>query len=154
MGLGLEKRAAADGIEKLVAGAVVPSAGRVLIVRRSEGDEFLPGTEELPSGGVDGAETLLGALARELREEIGLILVVAEEGFVAHFDYEGRSGRKTRQYTFSVPHNGGDIRLSDEHSAYRWAAQDEVDPTDMTSESRTTLAVWFAWSGTASAAGT
>jgi 8-oxo-dGTP pyrophosphatase MutT (NUDIX family) len=59
------------GIDRLVAGAVVHSDAGVLIVRRSLSDDFLPGIEELPSGGCGPGETLGEALDRELQEEIG-----------------------------------------------------------------------------------
>ena len=49
--------AKADGIEKLVVGAIVVSSHRVLLLTRAEG-EFMGGLVELPSGGVEAGETL------------------------------------------------------------------------------------------------
>ncbi|WP_208634977.1 NUDIX hydrolase [Brevibacterium iodinum] len=63
--------AQADEVERFVVGAVVHHRGAVLIVRHNDLDEFFPGIEELPSGGVEAGETLAEALDRELLEEVG-----------------------------------------------------------------------------------
>jgi 8-oxo-dGTP diphosphatase len=113
--------ARSEGIEKHVVGAVVHHAGAVLLLTRSVNDTFLPGIEELPSGGVEDGETLAQALDRELLEEVGFSAGTVETGFLATFDYVSGSGRLTRQFTVSVPLNDRVVVLSDEHSAYRCA---------------------------------
>ncbi|MGR6089249.1 NUDIX domain-containing protein [Brevibacterium sp. CSND-B09] len=67
----LRDSAQRDGVEKFVVGAVIHSDGSVLVVTRSELDDFLPGIDELPSGGVEVGESLTAALDRELLEEVG-----------------------------------------------------------------------------------
>ncbi|QVQ54034.1 NUDIX domain-containing protein [Spiractinospora alimapuensis] len=132
-----------DGVEKFVVGAVVHDVGRVLILRRSAVDDFLPGIEELPSGGVDPGEDLFQALARELGEEIGWHRPIAlDAGFVACFDYTTGSGRRARQFTFSLAHDSSPITLSAEHTALRWITPAEVDDTDLTPESRQVITTW------------
>ncbi len=147
----LSEESERDGIDKLVVGAVVHCEGRVLILRRSTEDEFLPGIEELPSGGVEDGEGLLGALARELAEEIGWSgPVPVEDGFAARFDYVTGAGRKARQFTFSLPSNGQATVLSDEHTAHRWLEPADVEKSDLTRES---IQVIREWAGNALTAG-
>jgi 8-oxo-dGTP diphosphatase len=137
-----------EGIHKLVVGAVVHDRGRVLILRRSATDEFLPGIEELPSGGQERGEELLDSLARELAEEIGWHGPVAiDPTFVTHFDYLSGSGRKVRQYTFAVPYDGRPITLSPEHTAYRWISPADLDGSDVTPETARTIQAWTAHDG-------
>ncbi|WP_420796233.1 NUDIX domain-containing protein [Agreia bicolorata] len=103
-----------------MSGAVVHSNGRVLLVRRSDDDEYLPGREELPSGGVDDGESIDEGRTRELQEEIALGEHRVDDGSVGLFDYTDGHGRLARQFTFSIPWPNGEPRLSPEHSSYRW----------------------------------
>jgi 8-oxo-dGTP diphosphatase len=65
----------------VVAGVLLDARGRVLLARRTEGRD-LAGLWEFPGGKVDPGETPMQALARELREELG-IRVQAVEPLVA-----------------------------------------------------------------------
>jgi 8-oxo-dGTP pyrophosphatase MutT (NUDIX family) len=144
----LVREAVRDGIQKFVSGAVVHSDRRVLLVRRSAGDDFLPGREELPSGGVDEGESIEEGRTRELFEEIGLGEHRVDDEFVGLFDYSDGQGRSKRQFTFSIPWPGGEPRLSDEHSSYRWIGVEELEAADVTPETKAVLLQWWAWSKT------
>ncbi|GFZ92982.1 hypothetical protein GCM10011359_22960 [Nesterenkonia alkaliphila] len=141
----LRSTAEAEGIEKFVVGAVVHDAGRALLVTRSLKDDFLPGLEEVPSGGVEPSETLDQALHRELEEEVGFGAEHVDEGFLAEFDYQSRSGKKARQYTVSIPLRGREVQLSDEHTSYRWITSAELHAANATPETKEVLRQWFAW---------
>ena len=132
-----------DGIAKLVIGAIVHTEGQVLILRRSAKDTFMAGIEELPSGGVEPGENLLTALERELAEEIDWAdELTLDPGFVTHFDYISGSGRRARQYTFGVPHQGRPIVLSSEHTAYRWLDPADLADSDVTAETAQAIRDW------------
>ncbi|GAA4231268.1 pyrimidine (deoxy)nucleoside triphosphate diphosphatase [Actinomadura meridiana] len=134
-----------DGITKLVVGAIVHTADRVLILRRSAEDTFMAGIEELPSGGVEPGENLLTALERELAEEIGWTgPLILDPGFVAHFDYISGSGRRARQHMFGVPHHARPIVLSNEHTAYRWLHPADLADSDVTDETAQAIRDWAA----------
>lgn len=78
-------------------------------------DDYLGGLWELPSGGVEGGESLIEALRREVTEGTGL--TVAKGGhYLGHFGY--RSGW---QYNFTTTVTGYTVRLS-EHDAHLWAS--------------------------------
>jgi 8-oxo-dGTP diphosphatase len=140
----LARQAESDGIDKLVVGAIIHDHGRALILRRSAHDDFLPGIEELPSGGVEHGEDLRQALARELDEETGPRRLGPALRYVDSFDYLTGSGRRARQFTFSLPYDGAPIHLSPEHTAHRWITPADFDHTDLTEESRRTLRTWAA----------
>lgn len=135
--------AQADGVEKFVVGAVVHSCGAVLVVRRSELDDYLPGIEELPSGGVEAGEMLAEALDRELLEEVGFGAGAIDDEFLEQFDYLSAAGRLTRQFTVSVPLKDRAVRLSDEHIAARWIMAGVVIDTSCTPETQGVLESWF-----------
>lgn len=136
----LTRTAAADGIAKTVVGAVITSGdGRVLLLRREAGD-FLEGLWELPSGGVDPGESLVGALKREVVEETGLD-VTSVDGYLGHFDYQSKSGKRTRQFNFTAAVAEGDVQLT-EHDAHEWA--DRSGQERVSSAVQGVLATWRA----------
>jgi 8-oxo-dGTP diphosphatase len=113
---------AADGIQQQVVGAVIQDGERALLLRRPV-DDFRGGTWELPSGKVDGGENLDDALAREVAEETGLT-VANVSAYLGAFEYTSGSGKRTRQHTWMVAVEPGDVHLT-EHDEYAWALSGE-----------------------------
>ena len=108
---------------KLVVGGFVERDGKLLLLRRSA-HEYMAGSWEIPSGGVEANETFDDALRREFFEETGLV-VVSIGAFVIHFDYA-----KSRQFNYLVEVEEGDVVLSDEHDEWGFFAADEVELDD------------------------
>ena len=75
-----EARALIAGMIRVVVGALV-SDGRVLLVHRDPNKRARPGLWDLPGGVIEAGESELGALARELHEELG---VEVSTGSVSH----------------------------------------------------------------------
>ncbi len=118
--------ATADGIDRLVVGAVINESGKALLLRRPAGD-FMGGIYELPSGKVEKGESLTDALIREVKEETALT-VTGITRYLGSFDYASSSGRRTRQHNFTVAVQPPlDIVLT-EHTHAAWAAPAEGYP--------------------------
>jgi len=75
-----------------VVAAVIRRDGKILITRRL-GNVHLGGLWEFPGGKVEPAESLEGALLREIREELGLDIIPGDELFTVEHDYPGKSVR-------------------------------------------------------------
>ncbi|MFZ2310759.1 MAG: NUDIX hydrolase [Patescibacteria group bacterium] len=107
-----------DGIQKIVAGAVIVfENNKILFLERATG-EFKEGLIELPSGGINDDETIIQGLIREVKEETGLN-VVSVTDYLGYFDYLSKSGRKTRQFNFKVITEPGEIKINPiEHSHF------------------------------------
>jgi 8-oxo-dGTP diphosphatase len=104
----------------VVVGAVLrDGAGRVLAARRAT-----PPGWEFPGGKVEPGESEPAALARELREELG---VVAEVGERVGPDVPMPGGYVLRVWTARVT-AGEPTRL--EHAELRWLAPDELGAVD------------------------
>ena len=79
--------------------AILLWQGRILLCRQEK-----PGKEYwlLPGGGVDGGESLIEALRRELREELGVEADVQFEGPVAICDSIGPKSALSRKHVVHI----------------------------------------------------
>lgn len=70
----------------VVAGVIIDAQGRVLLAQRPPGSH-LAGTWEFPGGKIEPGEAPVDALARELREELGLVIESARPLIRVPHDY-------------------------------------------------------------------
>jgi len=120
----LVKEAQGIGINRHVVGAVIHKDSLVLLVKRPK-DDFMGGIYELPSGKVEVNESLDIALYREVEEETGLRIREIKR-YLGYFDYESKSGKKTRQFNFVVTvEEPIKIRLQ-EHDDYVWVNKNQL----------------------------
>lgn len=134
----LVERAKKEGIDRFVVGGVVNNNERVLLLKRKI-DDFMGGIFELPSGKVNKGESLSSALKREILEETNL-QVIGAVTLIDTFDYESKSGKKTRQFNYSVDVEPGQVMLSPtEHEDFQWITEKELGKVNVTDSVRTTL---------------
>ena len=79
-------------------GILIDDAGRVLVTRRAP-EAHQGGLWEFPGGKVEDSENILAALARELREELGVLVEATEALMELEHDYgdqQVRFGRPPR----------------------------------------------------------
>lgn len=103
-----------------VVGGALLRDGRVLASRRTE-PEWLAGLWEFPGGKVEAGETDEQALAREMREELHLDVVVG-----AQIGPELAIGDAAVLRVYLCEAAAGEPALVD-HDAHRWLAWDELD---------------------------
>lgn len=73
----------------VVVGIIINSQQEVFIAQRTS-DKYKGGLWEFPGGKVEQNETLLQALQRELKEEIGIDVLAAEPWLLIQHDYGDR----------------------------------------------------------------
>jgi 8-oxo-dGTP diphosphatase len=91
------------------------------------GPSRLPGYYELPGGQVNFGEDPSDALKREFREEVNLNVEVIKPYKI--FSYVTENGnRHTVEIVFKVQlsDDPANIRLSEDHSAYHWICEADV----------------------------
>lgn len=92
--------------------AIINEEGKVLQLKQTYGDKRWG----LPGGGVEPGETIHEAIKRECLEELGVdIKISAFTGLYYHKSFNSQVGI----FKCYLP-QGCDIRLSNEHSEYRW----------------------------------
>lgn len=99
-----------------------------LVVKRNENDNLYPGSWEFPGGHLEKGETLKDGLKRELEEEIGFT-----ENFnpiITHYfdELKERNNELIHDleldFIINVDSSKMDIKLSDEHSDYKWVTRE------------------------------
>lgn len=97
---------------------ITNSEGNVLLLKQTYGDKRWG----LPGGGVEPGETIHEAIKRECYEEIGVDIVVsAFTGLYYHKSFNSQVGIFKCELL-----EGAHIRLSSEHSEYKWVNKSEL----------------------------
>ena len=112
-------------IQQVVAGVIV-EAGRVLVAQRQHG--AMAGKWEFPGGKVEAGETLEEALARELREEFDVTVVVGERIDEQIFF---SNGQILRLIAFYVQHLRGAF-IPVDHRKILWLPPEALPTVDFT----------------------
>lgn len=118
---------------RVVVGAALLRRGRVLAARRSAPPE-VAGRWEFPGGKVEPGETVEQALARELREELG---VEARAVDPLPGEWPVRPGLVLRLWTAELL-SGEPLPLQD-HSEVRWLGAAELETVDWLDQDRGVL---------------
>jgi 8-oxo-dGTP diphosphatase len=92
--------------------------GNLLTLKRTYGNQGW----SLPGGGVDPGETIHQALLRECREELG---IEVQDPVLTGFYYHSQINAQVGIFRCSIP-NDEEIKLSSEHSEYRWSPLSEI----------------------------
>ncbi|MFH8569085.1 (deoxy)nucleoside triphosphate pyrophosphohydrolase [Streptomyces sp. NPDC017993] len=115
---------------RVVVGGAVCDRGRLLAARRSA-PPALAGRWELPGGKVEDDETPEQALARELREELGVEVVVGER---IPGEWVLRPGYVLRVWTARLL--SGEPRPLQDHDELRWLLPGEEGQVDWLDQDR------------------
>jgi 8-oxo-dGTP diphosphatase len=92
--------------ERWIVGAVIhDGAGRIFMQRRSEARSLFPGAWDLVGGHLEPGESILGCLAREVREETGWDVerLVTDLGLL---EWTGNDGLDRREVDYLVEVTG------------------------------------------------
>ena len=99
-----------------------------LIVKRNENDNLYPGVWEFPGGHLEDGETIKEGLKRELLEEIGYTDEFNPR--ITHYydEIKSKNGKLIYNleidFIINVDRSNLEIKLSNEHSEYKWVTKD------------------------------
>ncbi|WP_433467526.1 NUDIX hydrolase [Spirillospora sp. CA-128828] len=123
---------------RCVGGIVRDGDGRLLLVRR--GRPPGEGLWSIPGGRVEPGEDDPAAVARELREETGLDVLVGPLAGTVERPGPGGVTYEIHDYTATVA--GGTLRAGDDASDVRWASPDDLRDLPVTPGLLDALALW------------
>jgi len=106
-----------------------PTKQKYLILKRSPNKDFAGNIWECGTGRVDQGENFTQALRREMREEIGMDIQVDFMIGTSHF-FRGEKVTENEMigiFYFCTIEHPGDIRVSWEHSEYRWVTPKDAE---------------------------
>jgi 8-oxo-dGTP diphosphatase len=110
-------------------GAIIENdSGQIAILRRSKNLDWNPNEWEIPYGRLAQFEDPMAGLMREVKEEIGLDLVVEKPIRVWHL-YRGEEETAHNELvgiTFACHAKTTNISISDEHEEFRWVTPQEA----------------------------
>ena len=103
------------------------SSGKILLVKRSDKANYLPGIWEDLGGRIKQFEEPEDALRREVKEETGLEVEILKPLAVFH-DYYGERTAENELLiiTYWCKAKSDQVILSDEHTEHQWVSPEEA----------------------------
>ena len=122
---------------QVVGGAIINEDGEVLCAQRGYGS--LIGKWEFPGGKVENGETDQEALAREIKEELGIKVSVEE---LIDENYNEYSDKNVNLKVYKCKYVSGEINDT-EHQALKWTKPSEIEKLDWADADRPILETYL-----------
>lgn len=102
---------------------IIKNNNELLVLKRHPKSRTDPEMWELPGGKVESGEFFTDALVREIKEETNLDVSVADFCEAIQNDY---SHKRTVQIMMYLENIEGEVKISDEHTDWKWATLEEI----------------------------
>lgn len=114
------KKYLTESISRDSAHAILIKDGKILIVRRSHNDPWMPHHYAFPGGNIENGENTVEGLCRECAEEIGLSIKPENCKFLSDIS------SKLRHKFYLITQFDGNLRLNNEHDDFKWVNPKEL----------------------------
>ncbi|MDD4333220.1 MAG: NUDIX hydrolase [Patescibacteria group bacterium] len=117
-----------EKIQKISVTAFILFNNKVLILKRSKQEKFLPNYYEMPGGKVEFGESPDMALIREIKEETNLsIEIIKPYSFFSYISDNNQRHTVDIQFITKIKSNEADVKLSNSHDDYKLIEVDEIN---------------------------
>lgn len=113
-----------DPFRLAVKAFIVNQKRQLLIIKRRPNDVHKPGVWDLPGGRLELGENPFDGLKRETKEEINLGIEILNPLQIHHFTRD--DGQKITMIVFLCKSSISKVRLSEEHTDYKWVSIDDA----------------------------
>jgi len=103
--------------------------GKILIVKRSDKEIAFPGKWQTPGGKLEGKESCVACLEREIFEETGLKVKTLR--FLRDYEFTRPDGHHVIGLVFLCDWESGEVGLSEGHTDFRWVTVEEAKNYDL-----------------------
>jgi 8-oxo-dGTP diphosphatase len=114
-----------DGAADVCVAAMLRCGERILLCHRRPDRAWYPDVWDLPGGHVESGETLPSAVARELREELGVVISPPTD---PPFETLRDEDLRIELTIWLIDHDDGGVenRAPDEHDELRWVTRGDI----------------------------
>lgn len=105
--------------------SIIIKDNQFLITKRRQTAKFGPNCWDTPGGKLDIGEQPEQGLSREILEETGLTVTV-DKPVIVHSKMVLEKDKQLIYLIFLCHYVGGQVKLSDEHTEYRWVNREEA----------------------------
>lgn len=130
--------------QKVAVSAFIHRDGKVLVVKRSDNDTFLPSYWELVGGKIEWGENPHDGLVREVREEAGIDVITRWPYHVWDYVTEADQRHLVEVVFVCDMTAAPKVTLSAEHQEFRWVSENDLPALNpMTDAMRAVIAKGF-----------
>jgi len=117
-----------EKIQKIGVTAFIRNEGKVLLMKRSQKEKFLPGYWEMPGGKVEFGEDINEAVTREVKEEANLdVKVVGPYAAFSYISDDGNRHTTDIQFLVEVTGDATNLKIADAHNEAKWFGREEIN---------------------------
>jgi len=112
-----------------VAKTIIEDNAKFLLIKRAKDSKFFPGQWDFPGGKIKADEKPSESAARETKEETALDIIIGDmiiEG--SHTEKE----TEIHYQVFLTKECAGEIKLSQDHSEFKWVSKEQIKGLETT----------------------
>ena len=102
---------------------------KFLVIKRHQNEIAYPGKWTFPGGKMEREENVLGALKREVLEEVGLD-IEDEKNMIEDFTFIRPDGHNVIGFTFEVNAKHEEVKIPEDFQEFKWVTPDEFMKLD------------------------